>query len=95
MVAVLIIHIILAVICIPMMLGSTILKYLTKTEWAQKLAKFSSYSLMGLLATGTYLVIAYHTSLVGACYAGLAYVAFFAISFVTYKKLSIAKIKKD
>ena len=92
MIMLLIVHIIFAVICLPMMIGATILKYINSLDKAQFLAKYSTYSLIGLLITGTILVISFKANLVGTCYAGLTYSAFFAVSFLTYKKLSHSKI---
>jgi hypothetical protein len=95
MVTILITHIAFAVACIPLMLSATVVKYFGNIKIAQSLAKYSSYSLIGLLSTGTILVIAFHAGLVNTCYAGLVYTAFFGISFVAYRKLATSKIYKD
>ena len=95
MITILITHIAFAVFCIPLMLGATLVKSLGSSKKAESLAKYSAYSLTGLLATGTVLVIAFNASLVGSCFAGLVYTAFFGVSFVAYKKLQPQKVNKN
>jgi hypothetical protein len=56
-----------------------------------------SYSLVGLtLASGTYLVISMHTSLLRVCMTGLMYLAAVAVMLaVAQRRLATVKIKND
>jgi hypothetical protein len=92
MVMLLIIHVIFAVVCLPLILIASVVKFFGKSG-AENIAKISSCSLIGLLLTGTSLVVFFHANLLSSCYAGLAYSAFFGLSFVVYKKLATSKIK--
>ncbi len=92
MVILLIVHIIFALTCLPLILSASILKYLGSNK-SSLFAKYSSYSMIGILATGTVLVLAFNANLVSSCYAGLAYTSLFAASYVLYLKLNIVRTK--
>ena len=92
MIMFLIIHIIFAVIAIPLMLVAILIKYLGSDK-AQTLVKLSSYSLIGLLSTGTLLVVLFHAGLVSSCYAGLTYSVIFLATYLGYRKMTESKAK--
>lgn len=92
MIILLTIHILFSIACLPLILFATFLKYRGNNN-SSVLAKYSSYSLIGILTTGSALVLAFHANLVSSCYAGLTYSALFAISYLAYAKLVTVKSK--
>lgn len=92
MVILLIIHILFAITCLPLILSASIFKYLGSNK-ANIFAKYSSYSMIGILTTGTVLVLAFNANLVSSCYAGLAYTSLFAVAYIIYLKLNIIRTK--
>ncbi len=92
MVILLIVHIIFSVACLPLILSASVLKYLSNNK-ATLAAKYSTYSMIGILVTGTILVVSFKANLVSTCYAGLAYTTLFAVSYLVYSKLVTVRTK--
>ena len=84
----LIVHIILAITGYLLIFVALIGKFISHSSTKyDNIARASFLCFLGLFATGTGLVIAYHTSMLGACKEGLAYFVGLEVLYLVYRKL--------
>lgn len=83
----LVLHIVFALSSIPLMLASVINEWTQRFNLGKLLPELSAISFVGLLTTGTILVISDHLKLVGPCLEGLIYLALLSILYVISLKL--------
>jgi len=75
----LVLHIIFALSSIPLMLAAIINEWTQRFNLGKLLPELSAISFVGLVTTGTILVISDHLKLVGPCLEGLVYLALLSI----------------
>jgi hypothetical protein len=84
-------HLLLAFASFPFMIAAIANEFFKFTESKTLLPKLSIASFIGMVSTGTVLVIRDHVPLLGACFMGLAYLGVLGVAFIGYKKLAAKK----
>lgn len=81
-------HIILALSSLPLMLAAIVNEFMPLLNNKRLLPRASAISFVGLVGTGTALIIIKHLPVLGACMEGLAYLAGLAVFYSIYKKFA-------
>lgn len=81
-------HIIFAVLSIPLMFGAIANEFIGFVKSKKTLPTLSAVSFVGLVLSGTALIIFYHAPVLGACLSGLFYLSGLGVAYVIYKKLA-------
>ena len=82
----LVLHIVFALSSIPLMLASVVNEWTQHFNIGKLLPGLSAISFIGLLSTGTFLVVSEHLKLIGPCLEGLLYLALLSgLYFVSLK----------
>ena len=84
----LITHIFFACTSIPLMLAAVANELVNFLSNRDILPKLSAVSFIGLVGTGTALIIINHLPVLGACLEGLLYLSLLVIPYVVFRKLA-------
>ena len=88
----LIAHVIFALSSLPLMLAASINELFGFISKKQILPIASVLSFIGMLSTGTALVISTHQKLVGPCIEGLTYLSALAVLYLISKKIELKSV---
>ena len=86
---ILIAHLFFAFASLASMAAAVVLKWRAGGKKPATLVKLSTLSFVGLLATGTDLMIVYHSTILSTCLAGLFYLAALVALYALYLKLPV------